>query len=121
MRAISLPARRSRAEADSAALRFDPRGFGDGSGRPVREVLLDTAGQHVAPPPAGERIRDVADPLEEVPVVGDDDQRAGPAVEVVLDHGEGVDVEIVGRLVEQQHIGFVEEQSQELEPASLAA
>jgi hypothetical protein len=53
--------------------------------------------------------------------VGDDYQRAGPAVEIVLDHGEGVDVEVVCRLVEQQHIGFVEEQSQELESPSLAA
>ena len=68
MRAISLPARRSRADADS------PR---DGAGgavparlrRPVGEVLLDAAGQQIATAAAGQRIRDVADPLQEVPVV----------------------------------------------------
>ncbi len=34
---------------------------------------------------------------------------------------ERVDVEVVGRLVEQQHVGFVEQQPQELQPAPLAA
>ncbi len=34
---------------------------------------------------------------------------------------ERVDVEIVGRFVEQQHVGFVEQQSQELQPAPLTA
>ena len=53
--------------------------------------------------------------------MGDDDQRAGPAVEVVLDDGEGVDVQIVGGFVEQQHVGFVEQQPQELQPAPLTA
>ena len=72
-------------------------------------------------PPPVQRIGDVGDPLQEVAVVGDDDQRARPAVQVVLDHVQRVDVEIVGRLVEQQHVRFVEEQTQELEPAALTA
>ena len=65
-------------------------------------------GKQVAPSASCQRVRDVGNPLEEVPVVGDDDQRARPAVEVVLDHGQGVDVQVVRRFVEQQHIGFVE-------------
>ena len=87
----------------------------------VGEVLLDAAGQQVAAAAAGQRIRDVGDPFEEVPVVGDDDQRARPAVQVVLDDGQRVDVEVVGRLVEQQHVGLVEQDAQELQPAPLAA
>ena len=104
-----------------AALRLRPgrrTGFSRG---PVGEILLDAAGQQVAAPAAGERIGDVGDPFEEVPVVGDDDQRARPAVQVVLDHGQRVDVEVVGRLVEQQHVRLVEQQPQELQPAPLAA
>ena len=63
----------------------------------------------------------VGDPLEEVAVVGDHDQRAGPAVEEVLEHGQGLDVEVVGRLVEQQHVGLGQQQPQQLEPPPLAA
>ena len=93
-------------------------GFGCGT---VGEVLLDAAGQQVAASASGQRIGHVADTLQEVAVVRDDDQRAGPAVEVVLDDREGVDVQIVGGFVEQQHIGFVEQQPQELQPAPLTA
>ena len=53
--------------------------------------------------------------------MGDDDQRARPAVELVLDDGQGVDVEVVGRLVEQQHVGLLEQQPQELQPPPLTA
>jgi hypothetical protein len=90
-------------------------------GRPVREVLLDAAGQQVAAPAAGQRIGDIADPLQEVPVVGHHDERSWPAVQVVLDHRQGVDVEVVGGLVEQQHIRFIEQQPQELEPTAFTA
>ena len=45
--------------------------------------------------------------FQEVPVVTDHDQRAGPAVEQVLELGQRLDVQIVGRLVEQQHVGLV--------------
>ena len=88
---------------------------------PVGEVLVDPAGQQVAPSASGQRVGDVGDPFEEVPVVRDDDQRAGPAVEVVLDDGQRVDVQVVGRLVEQQHVRFVEQQPQELQAATLPA
>ena len=51
----------------------------------------------------------------------DDDQRARPPVEEILDHGQRVDVEVVGRLIEQQHVRFVEQQPQKLQPTALAA
>jgi hypothetical protein len=60
-------------------------------------------------------------PLEEVPVVADHHQRAGPAVEQVLELGERLDVQVVGWLVEQQHVGFGHEQPEQLDPAPLAA
>ena len=68
-----------------------------------------------------ERVDVVAHPLDEVAVVADDDERARPGVEQVLERGQGVDVEVVGRLVEQQHVGLAHQQPHELQPAPLAA
>jgi len=85
------------------------------------EVLVDSPGQVADTGVRGEREDVIADPLDEVAVVADHDQRAGPAVEEVLERGEGVDVEVVGRLVEQHNIGFRHQQAHELEAASLAA
>ena len=45
----------------------------------------------------------------------------GPAVEQVLERGQRVDVEVVRRLVEQQHVGLVHQQPQQLQPPPLAA
>ena len=50
----------------------------------------------------------------------DDEQRAGPAVEDVLERGQRLDVEVVGRLVEQQHVGLVHQQPGQLQPTPLA-
>src|SRR5207342_3237632 len=91
----------------------------EATGYPRRQILIDAAGQQFAAAVARQRIGDVGDSFEEVAVVGDDDQRAGPAVEVVLDHGQRVDVEVVGRLVEKQHVRFVQQQPQELQPPAL--
>ena len=56
------------------------------------------------PPSSVERVHVVAHALDEVAVVADDHQRAGPAVEQILQRGERVDVQVVGRLVEQQDV-----------------
>ena len=90
------------------------------AGGAALEVLVDPARQHRDLAVAEQRPDRVGDPLEEVPVVGDHDQGAGPAVEEVLEDVEGVDVEVVGGLVEQQHVGLVEQQHQQLEAAALA-
>ena len=50
-----------------------------------------------------------------------DDQGAGPAVEEVLQHPKGVEVEVVGRLVEQQHVGPLGQHQQQLEAAPFSA
>ena len=42
---------------------------------------------------------------QEAPVVGDEDQRARPALEEAFQPVDGLDVEVVGGLVEQQHVG----------------
>ena len=53
--------------------------------------------------------------------MGDDDECARPAVEVVLDHRQGVDVEVVGGLVEQQDVGLGQQQPENLKSPPLAA
>ena len=59
--------------------------------------------------------------LQEGPVVAHHDEGAGPVVEEVLQHPQRVEVEVVGRLVEQQHVGLGPQREQQLEPAPLAA
>ena len=98
-----------------------PAGVAPLGRRPEPEVLLDPAGQVAQPAVAEQGDLAVADPLEEVAVVRDDDERAGPAVEEVLERGERLDVEVVGRLVEEEHVGLVHEQPGQLQPPALAA
>ena len=45
------------------------------------------------------------DAVEEPAVVGDDDRTAGELLDRVLERAQGVDVEIVGRLVEEEDVG----------------
>ena len=50
----------------------------------------------------------------------DHHQGARPAVEEVLEHVQGLDVEVVGGLVEEQHVGLGQQQPEQLEAAALA-
>ena len=63
----------------------------------------------------------VGDAFEQVAVVGDDDQRARPGVEQILHHGEHVGVEVVARLVHDEHVRLVEQDEQQLHAALLPA
>ncbi len=53
--------------------------------------------------------------------MADHDDDAGPVVEELFERAQGVEIEIVRGLVEQQHVGLLEQCEQELEPAALAA
>ncbi len=61
------------------------------------------------------------DAVEEVAVVADDHERARPAVEQVLERGERVRVEVVRRLVEQQHVRLAHQEAHQLQATALAA
>ena len=63
----------------------------------------------------------VGDPVEEVAVVGDEHHRAVEALDGRLEHLDGVDVEVVGRLVQHQAVRARAHEQQELEPRPLAA
>ncbi len=85
------------------------------------EVLVDPARQHPQGGVAEQREDPVGGALDEVAVVADDHQGSRPAVEEVLELGQGLDVEVVGGLVEEEHVGLVHQQPQELQPAALTA
>ena len=85
------------------------------------DVLLDAAWEVADPAVRGERVDVVADALHEIAVVADDDERAGPPVEQILERGERVDVEVVGRLVEQQHVRLAHQQAHQRQPPALPA
>jgi hypothetical protein len=61
------------------------------------------------------------DVVEEVTIVGDGDDRAGIRLQVVLEPGDRFGVEVVGRLVEQQDVGLLQQQPAESDAAALAA
>jgi hypothetical protein len=66
-------------------------------------------------------VLEVGDPFEQVPVVGDDQQRAGPRVQQVLHRREHVGVHVVGGFVQDQHVRLVEQGQQQVQPPLLTA
>ena len=61
------------------------------------------------------------DAVEEPAVVRDDEHAAGELEQRVLERAQRLDVEIVRRLVEQQHVAALEQRRREMQPAALAA
>ena len=61
------------------------------------------------------------DPVEEPAVVADDHGAAGEGLQAGLERPERVDVEVVGRLVEQQHVAARLEQLGQVDAVPLAA
>jgi hypothetical protein len=63
-------------------------------------------------------LRDV---VEEVAVVGDGHDGAGELLEVALEPGDRLGVQVVGRLIQQQHVRLLEQDLAEGDAAALAA
>ena len=63
----------------------------------------------------------VDDGVEKLAVVRDEEQRAGIAREPVLEPEHGVEVEVVGRLVEQQQVRAAHQRLREIEAHAPAA
>ena len=61
------------------------------------------------------------DVVEEVAIVGDDQDGAGIIAQMAFEPLDGLGVEMVGRLVEQQQLGLLEQQPAERDAAALAA
>ena len=72
--------------------------------------------------PARPQLGDVrGEPVEEPAVVADEDQAAGEALQEALEPNHGLEVEVVGRLVEQEHIRLLQQQAREDHPHLPAA
>ena len=63
----------------------------------------------------------VADAVEEPPVVGGDHGAAGELQQRVLERLQGLDVQVVGGLVEQQHVAAHLQRQREVQPVALTA
>src|SRR5437879_13821651 len=61
------------------------------------------------------------DVVEEIAVVGDDQDRAGILPQVAFQPRYRFGVEMVGRLVQEQQVGLVEQQPAQGDPAGLPA
>ena len=81
------------------------------------EVALKPAGLGVAL----EREHVGRDPVEEPAIVGDDHRAAGERQQRLLERAQRVDVEVVGRLVEQQQVAALAQQLREVQAVALAA
>ena len=87
-------------------------------------LLLDPGGVVALPrdaPPALQLQDPAGDVVEEVAVVGDDQDRALVFDQVPLEPGDGLGVEMVRRLVEEEHVGRLQEQLAERHAPPLAA
>jgi len=62
-----------------------------------------------------------ADAVEEPAVVADDDGTAGEALQAFLQGSQGVDIDVVGGLVEEQDIAFFLQRHGEMEAVAFAA
>src|SRR6478672_649406 len=113
------PARRGRRAGAALRSRCGPRGLARDVRRAQPEVLLHAPRQlaDLAVTEQGQLL--VGHALEEVAVVRDDDEGARPAVEDVLERGEGLDVEVVGGLVEDEDVRLGQQQARQLESAPL--
>ena len=61
----------------------------------------------------------VGDALDQIAVVAHDEQRTGPRIEQGLELGEHIGIEVVPRLIEDEHVGAIEQNEHELQTALL--
>ena len=117
-----------------AAIPLDQLLFADdllGLGRDVLDspgvplLALAVVGRVVAAERGQPAVPEFPDPVdgrvEERPVVRRDQQRAGALAQVVLQPLEGVEVEVVGRLVEQEQVGVRDDKAGQRRAGLLAA
>ena len=107
--------------AAGAATSSRPFGRAGRPRRALRQPAGDAAAHHGGSTVAVERQHLADRAIEEHAVVADDHDDAGPVVEELLERAQRVEVEIVRRLVEQQHVGLLDQREQQLQAPALAA
>jgi hypothetical protein len=101
---------------------------GGGADQPPGRLLLDRhrlliRGQVAAVPAQGAvaEVGDLVDQLQQGAVVADDHHDPRPGRDRVVEAAAGVQVQVVGRLVQQQHVGAAQEPGGQAEQDRLAA
>src|SRR5665213_272264 len=61
------------------------------------------------------------DAVEEPPIVGDDHRASRELEERIFETRQGLDVEVVGRLIEQKEVATLLEGEREIQPVALTA
>ena len=84
------------------------------------QVLVHATG-HMRQVAVEQRPLLVGHALHQKAVVRHQDQRAGPAVQQVLDNREHVGIQVVARLVQDEHVGLVQNRQQQRQATALAA
>ena len=59
--------------------------------------------------------------FHQIAIVRHHNERARPRIEQIFQHGEHVSIEVVARLVENEHVGLFQQNEQQLQAALLAA
>jgi hypothetical protein len=91
-------------------------------GLPLRQICLPADVVDIDHRAVGVEVEDpVHHGVEEVHVVADDDQAALVGLEEVAQPGDGVGVQVVRRLVQEQGVGAGEENPGQLHPSPLAS
>ena len=63
----------------------------------------------------------VDDPVQEIPVVGDRDHDAREVVQIILQNLQRLNVEVIGGLVQDQHVGRLHQHAQQIQPPLLSS
>src|SRR6185437_2500109 len=87
-------------------------------------LLLEPGGVVAVPGntvPAVELQNPFGDVVEEIPIVRDGDHGARVLLEITLEPADRFGIEMVGRLIEQQHVGRGEQQAAERDTAPLSS
>ena len=95
-------------------------GLALGGGVAQAQVLVDAA-RHMRQMAIEQRPLLVSHALHQKAVVRHQNQRAGPAVEQVLDNRQHIGIQVVAGLVQDKHVGLVQDRQQQRQATALAA
>ena len=59
--------------------------------------------------------------VQKIPVMGNHNHNSVKGIQVILQHVQGLDVQIIGGLVKDQHIGGLHQDAEQIQPPALPA
>ena len=103
---------------------LDPVGLVGGGAKPVSSIGFILGVVSIEPDRAalafeGDYVR--RDPVQEPPVVAYHYRAPGKVFESLFERAHGVNVEVIGRLFQQDHVGALCQNSRQVDPVALAS